>query len=63
MKKTYKKIQKKDLGDSGLLEICRRAMHLPTNKLRIICVFDRDNPQISVFYMLSQKAEQKFQIL
>jgi len=35
-----------DLGDTGLFEICRRAFHLPPNKIPVICVFDRDNPQI-----------------
>lgn len=38
--------QEKALGDAGLLEICKRAIHLPSNKLPIICVFDRDNPTI-----------------
>lgn len=35
-----------DLGDIGLMEICRRAIHLPLNNIPIICVFDRDNPAI-----------------
>ena len=37
--------QDKELGDAGLLQICRRAIHWPSNKLPIICVFDRDNPK------------------
>jgi len=36
-----------DLGDSGLLEICRRAKHLPVFDVPMICLFDRDNPTIA----------------
>lgn len=35
-----------DLGDSGLMEICRRAAYLPPHRVPVICVFDRDNPRV-----------------
>jgi len=35
-----------ELGDSGLLEICRRAIHMPAHEFPIICIFDRDNPEV-----------------
>jgi hypothetical protein len=35
-----------DLGDTGLIEICHRASHLPHYTSPVICIFDRDNPQI-----------------
>lgn len=36
----------RELGDLGLLEICRRAIHVPPHDFPIVCIFDRDNPEI-----------------
>jgi hypothetical protein len=35
-----------DLGDMGLLEICRRAIFLPPHDIPVICIFDRDNDKV-----------------
>ncbi len=44
-----------ELGDTGLLGICRSEIHLPFHDKPIICIFDRDNPKI--IKQLTQKTE------
>jgi|GEM_PF-2197579 len=36
----------KELGDIGLLKMCELAIHGPSHKVPVICIFDRDNEKI-----------------
>jgi len=35
-----------ELGDTGLLKMCELAIHSPSHKVPVICIFDRDNEKI-----------------
>ncbi len=48
----------KELGDSGLLQICHLAIHGPLHKVPLICIFDRDNQKI-IKELLVQSEDEK----
>jgi hypothetical protein len=51
----------RELGDSGLLDLCRLAVHGAPQRVPIVCVFDRDNPKVATELNKAGGAETEFQ--